>query len=228
MSKHELWELQQMQSLPLRAKVQMTITRIRAWVEEYGEDGVYIAFSGGLDSRVLLHIARSIYPDLVKYWTKKYQNFHNYEDIVSSGVIGMIDALDRTQSIDTVNYGYLRKYVAGHVAKYIGKLDANLYTIQSKKGMYERADCLSIDVPIDDDNLETLANTIPDDRDDYENVLLAHQFEEILDKSNVRHKDKIMLLLDGYEKAEIARMIGCSYEALRQQLKKLSISDIRG
>ena len=64
MSKHELWELQQMQSLPLKAKVQMTITRIRAWVEEYGEDGVYIAFSGGLDSRVLLHIARSIYPDL--------------------------------------------------------------------------------------------------------------------------------------------------------------------
>ena len=64
MSKHELWELQQMQSLPLKAKVQMTITRIRAWVEEYGEDGVYIAFSGGLDSTILLHIARSIYPDL--------------------------------------------------------------------------------------------------------------------------------------------------------------------
>ena len=64
MAKHELWELKQMQSLTLRAKVQMTITRIRAWVEEYGEDGVYIAFSGGLDSRVLLHIARSIYPDL--------------------------------------------------------------------------------------------------------------------------------------------------------------------
>lgn len=27
MAKHELWELQQMQSLPLKAKVQMTITR---------------------------------------------------------------------------------------------------------------------------------------------------------------------------------------------------------
>lgn len=38
MAKHELWELQQMQSLPLKAKVQMTITRIRAWVEEYGEE----------------------------------------------------------------------------------------------------------------------------------------------------------------------------------------------
>lgn len=39
MAKHELWELQQMQSLPLKAKVQMTITRIRAWVEIFTDEG---------------------------------------------------------------------------------------------------------------------------------------------------------------------------------------------
>lgn len=64
MAKHELWELRQMQSLPLAAKVRMTENRIRDWVREFGEDGVYVSFSGGKDSTVLLHIVRSMYPDI--------------------------------------------------------------------------------------------------------------------------------------------------------------------
>lgn len=60
----ELWELRQMQSLPLAAKVRMTENRIRDWVREFGEDGVYVSFSGGKDSTVLLHIVRNMYPDV--------------------------------------------------------------------------------------------------------------------------------------------------------------------
>lgn len=63
-NKHELWELKQMQSLPLSAKIQMTRQRIRAWVDEFGEDGVYVSFSGGKDSTVLLDIVRKDYPDI--------------------------------------------------------------------------------------------------------------------------------------------------------------------
>ena len=37
----------------------MTETRIREWVNEYGEDGVYVSFSGGKDSTVLLDIVRN-------------------------------------------------------------------------------------------------------------------------------------------------------------------------
>ena len=37
----------------------MTKERIRAWVNEYGEDGVYISFSGGKDSTVLMDIIRN-------------------------------------------------------------------------------------------------------------------------------------------------------------------------
>ena len=57
----ELWELRQLQSLPLAAKVSMTESRIREWVTEYGEDGVYVSFSGGKDSTVLLDIVRRMY-----------------------------------------------------------------------------------------------------------------------------------------------------------------------
>lgn len=63
-NKHELWELKQMQSLTLQAKIQMTRQRIREWVDEFGEDGVYVSFSGGKDSTVLLDIVRKDYPDI--------------------------------------------------------------------------------------------------------------------------------------------------------------------
>lgn len=42
----------------------MTQERIRGWVNEFGEDGVYVSFSGGKDSTVLLHIVRSMYPNV--------------------------------------------------------------------------------------------------------------------------------------------------------------------
>ena len=63
-NKHVISDLYQMQSLSLNAKVRMTQRRIREWVDEYGEDGVYISFSGGKDSTVLLNIARKLYPNI--------------------------------------------------------------------------------------------------------------------------------------------------------------------
>ena len=62
--KHTISDLHQRQSLPLEAKTKLTKERIREWVDEFGEDGVYVSFSGGKDSTVLLHLARSIYPNL--------------------------------------------------------------------------------------------------------------------------------------------------------------------
>ena len=49
-----------MQSLPLSAKISMTARRINEWVNKFGEDGVYLSFSGGKDSTVLGHIIREV------------------------------------------------------------------------------------------------------------------------------------------------------------------------
>lgn len=57
-------DLKYKQSLPLDTKVAMTKLRIREWVQEYGTEGVYVAFSGGKDSTVLLHIVRGMYPTI--------------------------------------------------------------------------------------------------------------------------------------------------------------------
>ena len=57
-------ELKLLQSLPLDVKIRKTQQRIREWVEYYGEDGVYVSFSGGKDSTVLLDIVRKMYPGI--------------------------------------------------------------------------------------------------------------------------------------------------------------------
>lgn len=44
----------------------MTKRRIQEWVDEFGLDGVYVSFSGGKDSTVLLTIAREMYGDGMK------------------------------------------------------------------------------------------------------------------------------------------------------------------
>ena len=57
-------DLKLLQALPLDIKIAKTKLRIREWVNFYGKDGVYVSFSGGKDSTVLLHIVRGLYPNI--------------------------------------------------------------------------------------------------------------------------------------------------------------------
>ena len=57
-------DLKILQAYPLWMKVERTKRRIAEWIDYYGEDGVYISFSGGKDSTVLLHLVRSLYPEV--------------------------------------------------------------------------------------------------------------------------------------------------------------------
>lgn len=63
MNRHTSYDLAQMQSLPLEAKITMSLNRIRQWYEHFDGE-VYVSFSGGKDSTVLLHLVRSLYPDV--------------------------------------------------------------------------------------------------------------------------------------------------------------------
>ena len=59
----QLYELRQNQSLPLEAKIIKSQQRIREWYDYWNGD-VYVSFSGGKDSTALLHLVRSLYPDV--------------------------------------------------------------------------------------------------------------------------------------------------------------------
>ncbi len=57
------WQVTQRQANSLEVKVRMTRRRLRSWYEYHGGD-VYVSFSGGQDSTVLLDIARNEYPGI--------------------------------------------------------------------------------------------------------------------------------------------------------------------
>jgi len=58
-----VYQLRLYQSLPLETKIQMTKARIREWYNHFGGD-VYVAFSGGKDSTVLLDLVWQDYPEV--------------------------------------------------------------------------------------------------------------------------------------------------------------------
>lgn len=55
-------DLRILQALPLDLKIAMTKQRIHQWIRHYGQDGVYLSWSGGKDSTVLRHIIMQDYP----------------------------------------------------------------------------------------------------------------------------------------------------------------------
>lgn len=59
-----LQEMKSLQALPLEMKIARSKQRINEWVRYFGTDGVYVSFSGGKDSTVLLHLVRSLYPSV--------------------------------------------------------------------------------------------------------------------------------------------------------------------
>jgi len=61
--KYTIEDLKIMQSWPLERKIRVTQTRIIEWYLRW-EGKVYVSFSGGKDSTVLLDLARRIYPDI--------------------------------------------------------------------------------------------------------------------------------------------------------------------
>lgn len=75
--------LMQRQSLPITAKIEMTKRRIRTWYEMW-DGNVYVSFSGGADSTVLLQIARSIYPDIPAVFVDTGVEFPEIREFVRS------------------------------------------------------------------------------------------------------------------------------------------------
>lgn len=84
MAKVDKQELYRLQALPLDEKIAIAQKAIREFVEHFGVDGIYISFSGGKDSTVLIHLCRQIYPDLVGLYSDTGLEFPEIRDFVQT------------------------------------------------------------------------------------------------------------------------------------------------
>ena len=61
---HDAQRLKELQALPLDRKIGVTSARIIEWYNHF-KGRVYVSYSGGADSTVLLHLVRSVFPDIL-------------------------------------------------------------------------------------------------------------------------------------------------------------------
>lgn len=99
------WQLRQRQSLPLDIKIKLSKIRIREWYNFYGGD-VYISFSGGKDSTVLLHLVRELYPQIPAVFLDTGLEYPEIKKFVrkTNNVIWLKPKLSFRQIID--KYGF--------------------------------------------------------------------------------------------------------------------------
>ena len=121
MAKHTIQELRIRQGLPLEVKVLMSQQRIRDWISEYGEDGVYISFSGGKDSTVLLHLVRDLYPNVRAMFVDTGLEYPEIREFVKTfdNVDIVRPKMNFKQVIEKYGYPFISKEVSKAV--YCGK-----------------------------------------------------------------------------------------------------------
>ena len=131
----DIGTLRQMQSLPLEAKLSKTKLRIREFVETFGEDGVYISFSGGKDSTVLLDIVRSLYPDVEAVFIDTGLEYPEVKEHVRSfkNVTILRPEMNFKKVIETYGYPVISKEVTETVSQAKKSLKTGKYTYRLKK-----------------------------------------------------------------------------------------------
>lgn len=102
---HDRQRLKELQELPLERKIGITVARIIEWYKHYNGN-VYISFSGGKDSTVLLDIARKIYPDIKAIYVDTGLEYPELKQFVKSfDNIQIIRPEQNFKSI-VIEYGY--------------------------------------------------------------------------------------------------------------------------
>lgn len=127
-------ELKILQALPLELKVRKTQERIREWVNYYGEDGVYVSFSGGKDSTVLLHIVRDMYPNIEAVFVNTGLEYPEIQSFVKS--FDNVTILRPKMRFDEVIHKYGYPFISKDVATRIYYAQqGNEWAVNSLKGL---------------------------------------------------------------------------------------------
>lgn len=126
-------DLRIMQSWSLERKIQVTQTRIMEWyIKNQGK--VYVSFSGGKDSTVLLDLVRRIYPDVPAVFIDTGLEYPELREFVKTinNVIWLKPEMNFRKVIETYGYPLVSKEVSKRFSEYFNA---------QKKGTLEK--CLA-------------------------------------------------------------------------------------
>ena len=118
-NKLEMWQVQQRQALPLELKEAYTAKRIRSWYEHWQGD-VYVSFSGGKDSTVLLDQVRKIYPDVPAVFVNTGQEYLEIVKFVKTidNVIWLKPKMTFWDVVDKYGWPIISKVVSMGISRY--------------------------------------------------------------------------------------------------------------
>lgn len=142
--KHTRQDLKIMQGWSLERKIRVAQTRIMEWYMRY--DGqVFISFSGGKDSTVLLDLARRVYPDIPAVYVDTGLEYPELRDFVKTkdNVIWLRPRYPFTQILEKYGYPIISKEVSDVIngarkgqPYRLARLNGELLDKNGKKSIY--------------------------------------------------------------------------------------------
>ena len=110
-------ELIMLQSLPLDIKVAKSKRRIQEWIDYYGDNKVYISFSGGKDSTVLLDLVRQVNPNIPAVFVDTGLEYPETKEFVKTidNVIILRPKMSFKQVIEQYGYPMVSKAQANYL-----------------------------------------------------------------------------------------------------------------
>jgi 3'-phosphoadenosine 5'-phosphosulfate sulfotransferase (PAPS reductase)/FAD synthetase len=112
-------ELKMLQSLPLDIKIEKSKLRIHEWYD-YFHGRVYVSFSGGKDSTVLLHLVRSLYPEVPAVFVDTGLEYPEIRDFVKAteNVTWLKPKMNFREIIEKYGYPVISKEQSGYIEEY--------------------------------------------------------------------------------------------------------------
>ena len=156
----EHWQLKQRQGMPLELKILMSQKKIRQFYEHFDGD-VYVSFSGGKDSTVLLDLVRGIYPHVPAVFVDTGLEYPEIREFVKTfdNVIWLHPKMPFNKVIEKYGYPVVSKEQSRYIRDCQNPTDKNIITrrrrltgidrfgVQKKSGMISRKWRYLIDAP---------------------------------------------------------------------------------